>query len=135
MFSWKFYKYALAVSIIAIILIALFSPQYFWPWSIAIFVFQLLAVLIANWLIKVVRYDRPERRYLEPGFLLYRRYFSAALSIYLLMGVFGIVENTYAVVYFSLFVIGFIGISISMLFRIMVEGDLLDEYNEREDKE
>ena len=135
MLDWEFYKYALAASVISVILIAIFSPLYFWPWAIVIFGLQLAGVYISNWLVKVVRTKRTESKYLAPGFILYRRYFAFTLSIYLFMGIFGYVENLMAKVYFSLFVVGFMGIGLSILLRIMVAGNLLDRFKDEEDKE
>jgi hypothetical protein len=51
------------------------------------------------------------------------------------MGVFGVIEGIAAKVFFSLFVIGNIGIGLSILFRIMVAGDLLDRFKDEKDKE
>jgi hypothetical protein len=45
------------------------------------------------------------------------------------------VENLLAKVYFSLFVVGFMGIGLSILLRIMVAGNLLDRFKDEEDKE
>lgn len=135
MSNWKLYHYTLIVSVLSLILIAIFSYEYLWPWATVIFIFETAIIILTNWLEKVVKNDITKKRYLAPGFVVYRNYFSIALTIYLIMGVFGVVEKTYATVYFSLFIIGLIGVSISVLFRIMVEGDLLDEYNDDKEEE
>lgn len=133
--DWKLYKYTLIISILSLVLIAIFSFEYLWPWATIIFIFELVVIILTNWLERVVKYKIPEKSYLSPGFVVYRNYFSIALTIYLIMGIFGVIEKIYATVYFSLFIIGLIGVSISVLLRIMVEGDLLDEYNDGEDEE
>ena len=135
MVDWELYKYALVASILSVILIAIFSPQYFWPWAVVIFGLQLAGVYISDWLVKIVRTKRTESKYLAPGFILYRRYFAFTLTIYLIMGIFGYIENILARVYFSLFVVGFMGIGLSLLLRIMVAGNLLDRFKDEEDKE
>jgi len=133
--DWEFYKYALGVSIISIVLIAILTPQYFWPWAITVFILELIGIYISNWLVTMVTTKYTKSRYLAPGFILYRRYFSFALTLYLIMGVFGVIEGIAAKVFFSLFVIGNIGIGLSILFRIMVAGDLLDRFKDEKDKE
>lgn len=133
--KYEFYKYSLVISVLSIILIAIFSSKYLWPWSITVFAFQVIAIVIANWFLKLIETKYYESRYLAPGFVLYRRYFAFTLTVYLIMGVFGIVEDRIAAIYFSLFIIGFIAIGISMLIRVMVGGKLLDSYNKKDDEE
>lgn len=132
--NWEFYKYALGVSVTSIGLIAFLSPQYFWPWAVVTFILQLIGVFISHWMVIMVRTKYTKSRYLAPGFVLYRRYFAFTLTIYLIMGVFGVNETTTAIVFFSLFVIGIIGIGLSILFRIMIAGKLLDRFKDENDK-
>ncbi len=131
--DWEFYKYALVVSILSVILIAVFSPQYLWPWAGVVLVLQLIGVFISDWLVTMVRTKYTKSRYLAPGFVLYRSYFAFTLTLYLIMGVFGVIEGIAAKVFFSLFVIGIMGIGLSILFRIMVAGDLLDRFKDEKD--
>ncbi|MFO7814312.1 MAG: hypothetical protein R6V14_01005 [Halanaerobiales bacterium] len=133
--DWEFYKYALIVSIISVVLIAVLSPQYLWPWAITIFVLQLIAVFISDWLVTMVRTKYTKSRYLAPGFVLYRRYFGFALTLYLIMGVFGVIEGKAAKLFFSLFVLGIMGIGLSLVLRIMVAGNLLDRFKDEKNKE
>lgn len=135
MLDWEFYKYALVASVLSIILIAISNPQYVWPWAIVVFGMQIIGVFVSHWLVRIVETKYTESRYLAPAFVLYRRYFAFTLTVYLIMGIFGYIENTFAQVYFSLFIVGLIGIGLSLLMRIMVSGSLLDDYKDEEDKE
>ncbi|MCF8009034.1 MAG: hypothetical protein K9K32_04650 [Halanaerobiales bacterium] len=133
--KYEFYKYSLVISVLSIIFIAIYSFKYLWPWSITIFAFQIITIVIANWLLNLIKTKYHNSRYLAPAFILYRRYFAFSLTVYLIMGVFGIVETRFAIIYFNLFIIGFIAIGISTLIRVLVGGKLLDSYNKKDDEE
>ena len=135
MHDWEFFKYALGISLLSVIFIAILNPQYLWPWAITIFILQLIAVFISHWLVVMVRTKFTKSRYLAPGFVLYRRYFAFALTLYLLMGVFGVIEGSAGKLFFSLFVVGIMGIGLSLVLRIMVAGNLLDRFKDEKDKE
>jgi len=126
----KLYHYALSVSALSIIFIKIFNPKYFWPWSITVFIFQIIAVLIAEWLLKLIRNKYTKSKYIAPGILLYRRFFAISLSFYLILGLFNQAESMLARFYVFFLVIGFMGISIAILYRIMIAGDLLDRFND-----
>ncbi|MGM0444764.1 MAG: hypothetical protein ACQEQH_00015 [Bacillota bacterium] len=133
--KWEFYKYALLFSVIAVILIAILNPFYLWPWGIVIFIIQLIAVFISDWLVKIIRKKYPRSRYLIPGFVLYRRYFSFAFTVYLYFGVFNMAESSFAKLYFSLFILGIMGLGLSIIMRILIAGQLLDRFKDEDDKE
>ncbi|MDZ7671344.1 MAG: hypothetical protein U5K53_00645 [Halanaerobiales bacterium] len=133
--NWEFYKYALVFSVIALILIAILNPFYLWPWGVVVFIIQLITVLLSDGLVKIIRKKYPESRYLIPGFVLYRRYFAFAFTVYLYFGVFNMAESSFAKLYFSLFVLGFMGLGLSIIMRILVAGELLDRFNDEDDKE
>jgi len=133
--NWEFYKYALVFSVIALILIAILNPFYLWPWGVVLFIIQLISVLISDWLIKIIRKKYPKSRYLIPGFVLYRRYFAFTFTVYLYFGVFNMAESSFAKLYFSLFVLGVMGLGLSIIMRILVAGKLLDRFKDEDDKE
>lgn len=134
MSKWEFYKYALVFSVIALILIAILNPFYLWPWGIVIFIIQLIAVFISDWLVKIIRKKYPRSRYLIPGFVLYRRYFAFTFTVYLYFGVFNMAESSFAKLYFSLFILGIMGLGLSIIMRILIAGELLDRFKD-DDKE
>jgi hypothetical protein len=122
-------------SVIALILIAILNPFYLWPWGVVLFIIQLISVLISDWLIKIIRKKYPKSRYLIPGFVLYRRYFAFTFTVYLYFGVFNMAESSFAKLYFSLFVLGVMGLGLSIIMRILVAGKLLDRFKDEDDKE
>lgn len=133
--NWEFYKYALVFSVIALILIAILNPFYLWPWGGVLFIIQLISVFISDWLIKTIRKNHPKSRYLIPGFVLYRRFFAFAFSVYLYFGVFNMADSSLARLYFYLFVLGIMGLGLSILLRILIAGKLLDRFKDEDDKE
>jgi hypothetical protein len=133
--NWKFYKFAFIFSVIALILIAILNPFYLWPWGIVIFLIQLFTVFISDFLVKIIRKKYPKSRYLIPGFVLYRRYFAFTFTLYLYFGVFNLAESSFAKLYFSLFILGIMGLGLSLIMRILIAGQLLDRFKDGDDKE